>query len=145
MQIYLFLWLAAVIFLNGWSAGEVSAQSPKAVEVEVEFDFRVGDVTYPAGAYRFEAASPSVDNLLHLRSLGKEDRQRLIVAGSINAGRPQRPKLVFRQIGATYYLCGVYLNGDGWGYSLPVPRRGQGKNPAGKNPAGKTVEVAAVN
>jgi hypothetical protein len=140
MKNYLFLLAAVVIFLNGVGAREVSAQGARAVEAAVAFDFRVGDQTYPAGVYRLEAMGEG--NFLELRKLGENGLRHLIAVDAAQKGRRERPKLVFRRVGGDYYLSGVFLGGDGWGFALRPARRGREGE---KRLASQTGEVPAGN
>lgn len=142
MKKYLFIFAAIIIFLNGWSAGEVSAQAPKTVRVEVEFEFHVGEKIYPAGAYRLETVGSG--NILRLRNK-ENDRQQTIIANASYSGKRQTPKLIFRQLGDWYFLTGVFFAEDNWGFALRPSRR-QRESENDRNLAStKTIEVAAKN
>ena len=142
MKKYLVLLASVIIFLNGWSANEVSGQAKKAVNVEVKFDFRVGDKIFPAGIYRFESVSQNSDNMLHLRNVGKEE-QRLIVTNLSYTPTSQQPKLVFRQIGDEYFLTKIFLTDGNWGYSLR-PSSGL-KEAEKKSVLARTIELPVQN
>lgn len=142
MKRYL-VWLASlIIFLNGWSADEVSAQVKKAVNVEVKFDFRAGDKIYPAGIYRFESVNQNSDNMLHLRNVEKE-KQQLIIANLSYIPKNQQPKLVFRQIGDEYFLTKIFLTDGNWGYSLRSSP--ELKAAEKKSVLAKTIELPVQN
>lgn len=142
MKKYLLIWFVGIIFFNVSGAGEVSAQSSKSIDVEIEFDFRVGDKLYPAGDYRLESVGGPSDNVFRLRGANDENRQ-LIVAQATSAAKRQSPKLVFRQLGDQYYLAKIFLADGRDGFSLPPSRR-QTEN--GKKLArAKPIDVPAKN
>lgn len=134
------MFIAGIIFLNVWGAGDVSAQTIKAIKIEVKFDFHVGSKVYPAGVYWLETVSQSGDNILRLSNVEKEVQQ-LIVANLSYAGKEQSPKLVFRQIGEEYYLTDIFMTEGNWGFSVRPSRR---QRESGKSLAStKLVEVPA--
>ena len=117
---YLFIIAAVVIFLNGWCASQAAAQSPKAVEAEIKFDFYVGKKLYPAGVYRIETASAASDNVLKLSAATSADENRpiLLVADPAQSNKREAPKFVFRRIGEKYHLATIFLAHGRWGYAL---------------------------
>jgi hypothetical protein len=134
--------MTAIIFLNAFGAGDVSAQSTKNIRASVPFDFLVGERIFPAGVYYLESISRSNANLLQLRSFETKKR-RLLATNELLAAAPQSPKLVFRQIGAKYYLTSIFMTEGASGFTIREKRRQTAK---GVNPASvKTVEVAAKN
>jgi len=142
MKKYLFMLIAGLIFLNVWSAKEVSAQGAKSVEAEIGFDFRVGERVFPAGVYRLETVGAASENILQLRGAGKK-YQRLIAANALYVDQSQPPKLVFVRLGGEYYLSNIFLTDGRWGYSMPRSRRQKERE---RNLASvKTVEVKAKN
>jgi hypothetical protein len=144
MKKYLFIVIAAIIFLNVSSAREVSAQWAKAVRFEVEFDFRIGERLYPAGVYRLESGGAGGENILRLLDVGaKKKKGQLIGTNAAFAAERQVPRLVFRQVGREYYLTNVFLTDGKWGFAV-VPSRGQREREK-KLAAAKTIEVTLKN
>lgn len=140
MKKYLFMFIAALIFFNVWSAGEVSAQVSKNIEADIEFEFRVGEKIYPAGTYRLETLGQ--DNVLRLRSTEKNELSLTVAARAAYSAKKQTPKLVFRRIGEKYYLAKIFLSEDNWGYSIRAPRQAKSEE---KLASAKTIEVRAKN
>lgn len=122
MKKNLLILIAAIIFVNAFTANNVSAQTPKFISAEVPFEFRIGDKIYPAGAYRLESVGESSSNVFQLRGADEKDR-RMLITGSLTVSRPQTPKLVFYRIGEEYYLKSIFMEDGKWGFSLPVSRQ----------------------
>ncbi len=136
---YLFLIAAVVIFLSGWSAPPAAAQSPRAVEAEIKFDFYVGKKLYPSGLYRIETTSDASDNILKLSAAAHNDAEKrivLLVTDSTQAAKREEPKIVFRRIGDKYHLSKIFLAHGRWGFALRQSPRGR---------AAQIVEVGGKN
>lgn len=142
MKIYVFMIAAAIILLNVWGAGDVSAQEMKVIEAEIAFDFRVGDKLYPAGTYRLETANSTGDSVLRLRGEDK-NKSRLIFVNSAYAEKNQTPKLVFTRIGEEHYLTNVVMTDGRWNFAV---RRSRRQKESERNlAAAKKIEVPAKN
>lgn len=138
MKKLILLAIAIITFLNAWAATNVSAQSGKAVKVNVEFDFQVKDKIFSAGEYYFESISRTNDNAFLIRN-GGEDKNQIIIGNQLYAGKIQMPKLIFERRGKSHFLKGIFLESGQWGLSVPVSRKKKDKNIASA-PA-ETVEL----
>lgn len=141
MKKYLLIIMAGIIFLNGAAVNDVSAQTLKAIRVDVPFDFHVGDKDYPAGVYYLESISQLNSNLLQLRS-HKSKRQQLLVTNDLYAGERQLPKLVFYQLGEEYYLTNIFMAVGTSGFSIRSTRKIE---TAKKLASTKKVEIPVKN
>ena len=138
MKKFILLAIAIIAFLNAWATTNVSAQSGKAVKVNVEFDFQVQDKTFSAGEYYIEAVSRANDKVFLIRNVG-EDTNQIIMGNQLYAGKIQIPKLIFERRGKSHFLKGIFLESGRWGLSVPVSRKKMDKNIASV-PA-ETVEL----
>lgn len=138
MKKFILLAIAIIAFLNVWATTNVSAQSGKAIKVNVEFDFQVRDKILPAGEYYIEAASRANDNAFFIRDVDNGKSQ-VIMGSHLFAGKAQSPKLIFERRGKNHFLTGIFLESGQWGLSVPVSRKKRDKNVASV-PA-ETVEL----
>lgn len=130
--------IAIIAFLNVWTTTNVSAQTTKAVKVNITFDFQAKGKIFSAGEYHIESISRGSDNVLAIRN-ADGGRNQLIIANQLYSGKIQSEKLIFERRGENYFLTGVFLEGGNWGLSLPAPR---GKNEKNIIAATKTVELS---
>jgi hypothetical protein len=136
-----FLIFIAVIISLSALAANAAAQSAKAVRADVNFDFQIGDKTYPAGEYSIETVNSG--NALRIKGV-KNGKNRLLMAGEVNTGgRLAQPKLVFRRVSGNYYLTQIFLEPGAWGFSVRnISKRL--KTDLASKPA-ETMEVRAKN
>ena len=118
-----FLILIAIAAFAIVSTTNAFGQTGKTVKADVKFDFQIGERIYPAGEYLVERVSQQSDNILQIRSVGDANKKQIIVAGAANAGKRQTPKLVFQKYGENYFLTGIFLDTEQWGYSIHRLRR----------------------
>jgi hypothetical protein len=121
MKKQILLAIAIIAFLNVWTTTNVSAQSAKAVKINVAFDFKAKGKNFSAGEYYIESVSSTSDNVLSIKSAG-EGKSQLIIAGHLYSGKIQSAKLVFERRGENNFLTGIFLESGNWGFSLPTPR-----------------------
>lgn len=118
------LMLVAIVALTAGLTADAFGQANKTVQATVKFDFQIGDRLYPAGKYRVTSFSPQSDNILQIISLGDANKNDLIVATHLNAGKVhQTPRLVFHKYGENYFLTEITLNTEQWGFSIQPSRR----------------------
>ena len=91
--------------------------------MNVNFDFQIGDRTYPAGEYWIESNGRQPDNILQIRSVAETDKTEFLVANHSTTVKSQAPKLVFEKNGGKYFLRNIVLESGQWGYSIRPSRR----------------------
>lgn len=116
-----FLLLIAIALFATALATNASGQTAKIVRVNVEFDFHIGDHSYPAGEYQIQSIS---DNLLLIRNVSAANKTQIILAYHSTVRKNETPKLVFLREGQNYFLTQIFLDSGEWGYSI-TPSRGQ--------------------
>jgi hypothetical protein len=116
-------------------------QAGKTADANVKFDFQIGDRLYPAGNYRIESISRQSDNILRIRSLGDANKNQIIVATLLNAGKGQAARLVFQKYGENYFLSNIFLDTEQWGYSIRPSRRQRESTKDLRLASLKTIEV----
>lgn len=98
------------------AVGSVQAQSGVSLQVNIRFDFQVGNKTLPAGKY--SVRSLSQDSML-LRSADGRESVIMATRGAIDGGgKATHEKLVFRQYGDKYFLAQVWTTRTGDGREL---------------------------
>jgi hypothetical protein len=137
-----FLIFIAVIVSLSALAANAPAQRAKTVKADVNFDFQIGDKTYPAGEYLIESVNNG-GNALRMKGAGKGNNRLLIAGDLYTGGRLQQPKLVFRRAGDNYYLTQVFLESGAWGFSVRNTSK-RFKTDLASKPV-ETIEVRAKN
>ena len=120
-----FLILVAIAVFATALTTTASGQSVKTVRVKVNFDFQIGDRTYPAGEYWIES-NGQPDNVLQIRSVAETDKTEFLVANHSTTVKTQAPKLVFEKNGGKYFLRNIVLESGQWGYSIRPSREQRG-------------------
>jgi len=91
------------------------------LRVNIPFDFKVGDKTFPAGRYTVNRSQQD-DSVIKISSWeGKANTLRPTTAVTIKKTR-NRDTLVFNRYGDLYYLAQVWPAGAATGRELPVSR-----------------------
>lgn len=89
------------------AAGSVQAQSEGRVEVNIRFDFQVGNKVLPAGEY---TVRPLTQKSVVIRSADGREVLVALTPNSINGGgKSAGRKLVFRQYGDQYFLAQIWM------------------------------------
>jgi hypothetical protein len=113
--------LASLLLTVLLFAGFAHAQYVRlTIQVEVPFEFRVGNKTFPAGGYRIVRNNPST--LVLQDSKGRV----LTVMMTIpvwSATAPAAPKLLFYQYGKQHVLARIWQQGSSVGQELPLPKQ----------------------
>lgn len=97
------------------AVGSVQAQSGGSLEVNIRFDFQIGNKVLPAGQYTVRRLA---QNSMVLESA---DGERVIAQTPGTAdggGKETREKLVFHQYGDQYFLAQVWIDRDADGRKL---------------------------
>jgi len=107
---------AAALFL-----GSVAHAQEVNVRAKVPFDFVLGDKVYPAGEYAIQTAMANNDSLYIKNERGAKPA--LLLTDPHTASEPaNQTKLVFHQMGNTYFLYQVWVAGSPVGRELPRSR-----------------------
>ena len=123
-----FLLLVAIaVFVTAFTTN-ASGQTGKTARANIKFDFQIGDRVYPAGEYWIESISWHA-NVLRIRHVSDTNKTTLILANRSNAGtgKRQTPRLVFHKYAEDYFLTGIFLDTEQWGYSILPSRRHRGR------------------
>lgn len=118
-----FLILIAIAAFVSALSTNAFGQRGTIVQANIKFDFHIGERMYPAGEYRIESMSRPSDNILLIRSLGDANRGGFFMVNYSVGGKGQTPILVFQTYGGNYFLTKIFLDTDGWGYSVRPSRR----------------------
>jgi hypothetical protein len=85
------------------------AQSGSWVQIDIPFDFSVGNTTLKAGSYRVQELQSGI--LAFASNDGQEHKFALTVPGE-SANGSHQPKLVFSRYGDEAFLNKVFLSGN---------------------------------
>jgi hypothetical protein len=106
--------LTAALITAG--ASSLQAQIPKQIQIEVPFDFTVGQKSYQAGEYLVDQAMPS---LLKLRNTSTNAAAFVLTNSVIEPGhKKSTPRLVFNRYGDKYFLSQVWPGSNSIGHQL---------------------------
>jgi len=127
------------------AVGSVQAQSEGSLEVNIRFDFQVGNKVLPAGEYTVRRLS---QNSMIVESADGSERVIAQVPGRVERGRKTNSeKMVFHQYGDQYFLTQVWMTRDGDGRELATSKAEREASKAQSLSRGdqklRTVEVAA--
>ncbi len=102
------------------AVGSVQAQSEGSLEVNIRFDFQVGNKVLPAGEYTVRRLS---QNSMIVESADGGERVIAQIPGRVERGRMMtREKLVFHQYGDKYFLTQIWMVRDGDGRELSTSK-----------------------
>ena len=127
------------------AVGSVQAQSGRGLEVNIRFDFQVGNKVLPAGEYTVRRLS---QNSMIVESADGSERVVAQTPGAVDdAGKAATEKLVFHQYGDKYFLAQVWLVRGADGRELATSRAereaSRAQSLASSGQKLKTIEVAA--
>jgi hypothetical protein len=104
-------WMSRIILLGGLAlltAGAASAQTEESLRATIPFEFRVGQVTLPAGEYDVTYDALDAPNILTVRSQDGRHTA-LVLTEPIDAKAPTKgARLVFDRDGDAYQLSEVF-------------------------------------
>lgn len=129
---------APVIF---FSAGSVSAQTEKPMNVEVPFEFHVGGKSFAAGNY---TVTKIRDEAFLIRSADGKNR---IVAPAPAFGRIRKnieaEQIVFNRYGNKYFLRQIFSDRNADGFALLKSKLEEAAyRESAQNDSGKNVRIA---
>ncbi len=126
------------------AVGSVQAQSEGRVEVNIRFDFQVGNKVLPAGEY---TVKPLTQKSVVIRSADGREVLVAMTPNSIsNGGKAASERLVFRKYGDQYFLTQVWTDRDADGRALTpskAEREAKAQTLARGGQKPETVEVTA--
>jgi hypothetical protein len=102
------------------AAASVYAQGSQKLNVQVPFEFHMGNSMLPSGEYTVDDAAPGV---VRLRSADSKSAAMIITIPVQTSDRPSEGKLVFNKYGDEYFLSKVWRAGSKTGSALPKTRR----------------------
>jgi len=102
------LFMLMTVFATAFTTVPARAQSGSWVQIDIPFDFSVGNTTLKAGNYRVQELQSGI---LAFANDGQEHKFALTVACE-SANRSHQPKLVFSRYGDEAFLNKVFLSGD---------------------------------
>ena len=123
----------------------VQAQSGGSLQVNIRFDFQIGDKVLPAGDY---TVRPLTRNTMLVKSTDGSEIQVAMAWDAVDpSGKANRNKLVFHRYGNQYFLSQVWMTRGGDGHELPTSKAEREAARAQRLAQGdakpKTVEIAA--
>ena len=94
------------------------------VKANVPFDFVVGNVTIPAGAYSIQSINDSIGSpTLVIRSANNKVARLVGSNGAENLNPAATSHLLFHRYGDTYFLAQIWMQGERHGRELTQTRR----------------------
>ena len=120
----LFLLVCLVMGL-GAVAAHAQIETDVAIEANIPHAFIVRDTALPAGKYTIKVADQENPNVLEIRSA--DGRTSVLFDTEIKQANrtPGKSELVFNQMGDTYFLSQVFVEGNGTGNQLPKSKMEQ--------------------
>jgi hypothetical protein len=107
------------------SAIYVNAQTKTLIRnVEIPFDFSVGNKTFPAGVYNVTSVNQE-KIMLRLRSGDGRETIHIITSPVQAKQTPETSKLIFRRYGETYFLAQIWESYNEHGRQLAKSRTEQ--------------------
>jgi len=91
-------------------AAGAQAQTARAVEVQIPFDFVAGQKLLPAGGYTVRRVRVDSESALLIKGVGKGAASAVVLT-STGDENPERAALTFRQHGERYFLALVSMPG----------------------------------
>jgi hypothetical protein len=112
--------LASLSFAVLFLAGSMHAQySPRAMKVNVPFEFSIGDRVFPSGDYSFVRTGPK---RLDLRDADYRVVASLLTMSTESPIKSAKPKLVFSTENGGLALVRVWLDDEHVGYAFAQPK-----------------------
>ena len=102
------------------AAASVYAQGSQKLNVQVPFDFHLGNSMLPSGEYTVDEAATGV---VRLRSANSKSAAMIITIPVQTFDTPSQGKLVFNKYGDEYFLSQIWQAGVNAGRELPKSRR----------------------
>ena len=111
--------LTVAILGAGAFATNVRAQTARAFEIQVPFDFVIKDRTYDAGRYRIGRLNEANPDMLVLKNAdGKKSL--ILQTQRLGSGAPiELSKLTFSRYGEMYFLDSIRASGESYESRLP--------------------------
>lgn len=130
------------------TAASAQAQSRGTIEVQIPFDFIVGDTHLPAGTYSVKQLSRNDAKALLVRSSQDAKDSAVVITNAVQANTEQtEARLVFHKYGERYFLSQVWASEGRTGrelYESKAERQlAKEQKVAKKETKPETLEVAA--
>jgi hypothetical protein len=107
--------LTSLLTVVLWTAGAAYAQTPAVIKVNIPFEFRLGDQSFPPGDY---SLVQPLQHLLVLRDARRQTIASTFTTGIESSAAPAISKLKFRSVGGQYVLTEVWQQDDRAGLKL---------------------------
>ena len=119
----LFLMLCLLV-VGGGVVANAQIDSGTRIQVNVPFDFAVGNTTLPAGKYEIRGLDDHAPNVLELRSANGRTTVVFDAESAQTRGDQIESKneLIFNKFGDRYFLSQVWVAGSSFGNELPKSR-----------------------
>jgi hypothetical protein len=133
LKIFLMLSILAIL-----SVSSIQAQSVNVQTANIQFEFMVGNKTFPAGFYTVTRVNPQSDKAALLIRSADDGMGKVVLTMPIQAGRAlETAKLVFSRYDDRYFLSEVWTPADAMGLAIQKSRsertllaRNTGEKPA---------------
>ncbi len=134
-----------LLTIGGGVVANAQVDSVPQIEVNVPFDFVVGDTKLPAGKYQIKTVDDVANNVLEIRS---EDARTSVVFDTSDAQTrgdqiENKTELVFDKVQGRYFLAQIWVAGTSTGNEL-IKSRMEKKLMNGGSQAEKQSVVAVL-
>ena len=108
----LFAAIAVLAMVTPVEAQQQARNAGTKFDVDIPFDFIVGNRPMPAGSYRFESVLNSEDSMDILVVRGNDSRlYQAVTAAAVSTETLAESHLTFKRYGASSFLSGVWIRG----------------------------------
>lgn len=119
----LFLMLC-LLTIGGGVVAKAQVGTVPEIEVNVPFDFIIGDTRLPAGKYQIRTIDETSDKVLEIRSANRRTSVLFDTEDAENRGElvKNKTQLVFDKVGDEHFLFQIWVEGSASGNELSKSR-----------------------
>jgi hypothetical protein len=105
-------------------AGRASAyaQVTDTIEADVPFDFRVGEMSLPAGKYTIKRLDSVSEGVMEIRGADGHKVRVFLTENAQAAREPHQTEIIFDRAGDRLFLSEIFEKGDRFGVEVPKSR-----------------------
>lgn len=118
------LLVLCLLTIGGGVVANAQVMSVPQIEVNVPFDFVVGDTRLPAGKYQIRAIDDNSNDVLEIRSANSRTSVIFDTEAAENRGElvKNKTQLVFDKVGDEHFLFQIWVEGSASGNELAKSR-----------------------
>jgi hypothetical protein len=135
------LMLICLLTVGGVVVANAQVDTVPQIEVDVPFDFVVGDTRLPAGKYEIKTIDDIANNVLEIRSI--KGHTSVVFDTSDTETRGDRienkTELVFEKVQGQYFLNQIWVAGSSTGNQLAISRTEKRLASGGSQPEKQSV------